>query len=302
MFERSNDRLALLGSFVSRSLSAIVILPAFGCSYAYAAFSCQGTLTQAQRAGFEQMFSPPYSLSLVSMGSGNMVKRLNTSQLQILKKSPVPVSTNTLSDTHATLLRKFLNENATDGVPGWISTAIGIAAPVAWVGIGADALSQAVNGSGDAGRLQVANLAGTVTQGGKVGVLEQVADDRSGRPKFMASYVYTAQINNSQVTTLLAICSADVVEDGPAPYRVSTSKTDADNCPLISVINTGSKPYRLTIRYTHSGTTIGNSPSSETSTFTHGNFKPGESKDFEINPGANCRRPNRLTIDDVKAE
>ena len=175
------------------------------------------------------MFSPPYSLSLVSMGSGNMVKRLNTSQLQILKKSPVPVSTNTLSDTHATLLRKFLNENATDGVPGWISTAIGIAAPVAWVGIGADALSQAVNGSGDAGRLQVANLAGTVTQGGKVGVLEQVADDRSGRPKFMASYVYTAQINNSQVTTLLAICSADVVEDGPAPYRVSTSKTDADN-------------------------------------------------------------------------
>ena len=88
-------------------------------------------------------------------------------------------------------------------------------------------------------------------------------------------------------------------------YQIATNKTDADNCPLISVINTGAKPYRLTIRYTHSGTTLtthGYSPSSETNTFTHGNFKPGESKDFEINPGANCRKPNRLNIDEVKAE
>lgn len=85
-------------------------------------------------------------------------------------------------------------------------------------------------------------------------------------------------------------------------YKITTDKRDADNCPLISVTNFGSKPYRLTIRYTHSGTTLGNARSSESNTLTHGNFKAGESKDFEINPGANCRKPNTLTIDEVKAE
>ena len=85
-------------------------------------------------------------------------------------------------------------------------------------------------------------------------------------------------------------------------YTISTHKIDADKCPLISVTNTGTKPFRLTVRYTHSGTTIGRSPSSETHTLTYGNFKPGESRDFEIDPGANCQTPNRLTIDEVKAE
>jgi hypothetical protein len=69
MFELSNDRGTLLGSFVSRSLSAIAILLTFGCWYAHVAFNCQGTLTQAQCAGFEQMFAPPYSLSLVNTGA-----------------------------------------------------------------------------------------------------------------------------------------------------------------------------------------------------------------------------------------
>lgn len=215
MIKLSKPRLELLSSFVTRSLSAIVILLAFGCSYAYANVNCQGTLTQAQRIGFELMFSPPYSMSLVNTGVGsiNLSKRLTAAQLQSLRKTPAPAATNTLSDTHARLLRKSLNENATDSVPSWVSTAIGIAAPVAWLGLGADVLSQAVSGSGDAGRLLLANLAGTVTQGGKVGVLEQVANDRSGRPKFMASYVYTAQINDKKVITLLAICTADIVMD-----------------------------------------------------------------------------------------
>lgn len=176
------------------------------------------------------MFARPYSLSLVNTGGGNMAKRLTAAQIQSLRKYPAPVATNTLSDTHATLLRKWLNENATDGVPGWVSTAIGIAAPAAWVGLGADVLSQAVNGSGDAGRLQMANLAGTVTQGGKVGVLEQVADDRSGRPKFMASYVYAALINNRQVTTLLAICSADVITNSSVPKYSDCPAGGSDYC------------------------------------------------------------------------
>jgi hypothetical protein len=110
-------------------------------------------------------------------------------------------------------------------------------------------------------------------------------------------------------TLLLATLSVPSYAQYQAPtkglskdYEVSWNKTDQDNCPLISVRNTGTKPYRLTIRYTHSGTTLGRSPSSETRTLSWGNFRAGESKDFEIDPGANCGRPNRLTIDEVRAE
>ena len=114
---------------------------------------------------------------------------------------------------------------------------------------------------------------------------------------------------NIAFAVLAAIVSANSYAEYKAPttgsskdYRITTNKTDADNCPLISVTNTGAKPYRLSVRYTHSGTTIGNSSSSESNTLTWGNFKPGESRDFEISPGANCRKPNRLTIDEVKAD
>lgn len=111
------------------------------------------------------------------------------------------------------------------------------------------------------------------------------------------------------LATLLAFISLNSFAQYRAPttglstdYQISTAKTDQDNCPLITVTNTGTKPYRLTIRYTHSGTTVGRSPSSETRTFTWGNFRPGQSKDFDIDPGAHCRMPNRLTIDEVRAE
>ena len=202
-----------------RSLCAIVIIMTFGTPFAEADFSCQGTLRQGQRIGFEHMFSPPYSMSLVNTGVGsiNMSKRLTVAQLQTMRAAANSrvVAIQILTDTHAKLLRDWLNENATDSVPGWVSTGISIAPVVGWVGLSAEALSQLVNASGDAGRLRVANLAGTVTQGGQVGVLEHVAKDQSGRSKFIVSYIYRAQLNNRQVDTLLASCSADVVEEAP---------------------------------------------------------------------------------------
>lgn len=238
VFGLSNGGRAVSRSLLLRSSSTILILLSLGCSSAHAAFSCQGALTQAQRDGFHQMFSPPYSPSLDKRGGGSMdmVKRLDASRLQSLRKSPAPVASQTLASAHAALLRKFLNENATDSVPGWVSTAIGgiggIVVPGAWVGLGADALSQMANGAGDAGRLQLANLAGTVTEGGKIGVIEQVADNRSGQPKFIYSYIYTgpAQINNKQVTSLLAICSADVLVSSPVTKYTDCPAGGSDYC------------------------------------------------------------------------
>ncbi len=84
-----------------------------------------------------------------------------------------------------------------------------------------------------------------------------------------------------------------------AQANVSTNKRDADGCPIITAVNTSGKPYRLTIEYTHSGTTLGRR-SSESNSITWGNFRPGETRDFQIKPGANCGTPNRLNIDDVK--
>ena len=117
----------------------------------------------------------------------------------------------TLSAEHGTLLKGWLNANASESVPGWVSTAIGAVVPQAWVGLTADVFLQLVNNSGDAGRLQVANLAGTVSQGGTVAVLEQVAKNAAGARKFLWTYVYEANLNGKLITTPLKICSADVV-------------------------------------------------------------------------------------------
>lgn len=60
------------------------------------------------------MFSPPYSPSLVNRGGGSidMVKRLDASQLQSLRKSPATVASQSLTDAHAAQLRKSLNDNS----------------------------------------------------------------------------------------------------------------------------------------------------------------------------------------------
>ena len=85
-----------------------------------------------------------------------------------------------------------------------------MAAPAAWIGVGADAMIQLINGSGSAGRVKLANLAGTVSEGGGVAAFERVTAGASGQLKFIWSYAYTADINGKSVTTLLSTCSADV--------------------------------------------------------------------------------------------
>ena len=115
---------------------------------------------------------------------------------------------------------------------------------------------------------------------------------------------------NLAVVALAAIASSSsFAQCSKAPttgnydkFCISTDSVDEDNCPVISMKNNGPKTSRLTIRYTHSGTTLGNSPSSESDTFTETNFKSAEARIYKINPGANCRKPNRLTIDEIKGE
>jgi hypothetical protein len=180
-----------------------------------AAFSCSGILTDAQRSGFEHMFPNPYFPSLVLLSGpvaqGNMAKELMPDDLKRLSNAkPTVVRSVRLSAQHAILLKGWLNDNASATIPGWLSTSLGVLVPEAWVGLSADVFIQVLNGSGDAGRLTVANLAGTVSQGGIVGVTEQVTKDKSGTIKFVWTYVYQASLNQKIIEAPLSVCLSDV--------------------------------------------------------------------------------------------
>ena len=201
---------------VQKCLQALLVIMCLFSTSAMAGFSCGGILTDAQEEGFKAFFSPAYSPSLSHVGGQvapeNFSKKITKDELKRLQvKTPIVAVSYVLTDAHGALLKSWLNERATSTVPGWVSTVAGIAAPQAWIGISADVFLQLVNASGDVGRLQVANLAGTVSGGGRVGVLEQVAKKSDGKLIFLFSYVYNYELNGKKLTTPLRICGADVV-------------------------------------------------------------------------------------------
>jgi hypothetical protein len=187
---------------------------ALSSGYAHAATSCSGVLTDAQQQGFMALFDPPFSPGLVLIGSpvspDNMFKQLSPTDLQNLSAAqPTTAVEVTLNDQQASDLKGWLNDDATSQIPGWVSTAIGVLVPQAWVGLSADVFIQLVNGSGDNGRLTAANIAGTVSAGGTVGVIEQVSQV-NGTNKFVWAYVYVATLNGKIISMPLATCSADI--------------------------------------------------------------------------------------------
>jgi hypothetical protein len=167
--------------------------------------------------GLKVMFAPPYSPSLSHMGgpiaNDNFARKLSKADKARLKKdAPTLVASAQLSKVNAKLLRDTLNSRAQSQIPGWFSTALGFLAPVAWVGTSADVLVQLINGAGDAGKLKLANVAGTVTEGGHVATHERVAQDSAGKLQFVWLMSYTAVLNGKPTTALLSACRADVVE------------------------------------------------------------------------------------------
>ena len=201
-------------SRMKSSVLALICILGLGSPAAQAAFSCEGALTDAQLSGFERLFTPAYSPSLskegVTITSGDFSKKISQAQLQRLAvEKPIVAISATLDDVGAGFLRKALNENAQSSVPSWLSTAVGAFVPIHWVGISADVMLQLINGSGDAGRLSLANLAGTVGPGGNVAVVERVGKDKNGVQKFIWAYSYTAVLNGRPTTALLYACAAD---------------------------------------------------------------------------------------------
>ena len=203
--------------YVKKWLLAALLAAEIPIMTSNAEIQCHGILTDHQQKGVNAMFSPPYSSGTTLIGDHvsleNRFKKLSKQQLERLKtKSPAVAASYKLSDEHATLLKKWLNENAAASLPGWFTTVVGGVVPHAWVGITADVLIQLVNQSGDAGRLTVANIAGTVSSGGEVAVLEWVVPDKNGKQQFLYAYVYNYDLNAKRVTVPLTVCKADIAE------------------------------------------------------------------------------------------
>jgi hypothetical protein len=125
---------------------------------------------------------------------------------EILNK-PKAISEATLSDGDAGTLKGWLNDNAGKTVPGWFSIAL---SPTGWVGLAIDILIQIAEADGDAGRIDAANIAGTVSGGGKVAVVTSTGKDKDGKPKFLWILTYNAKLNGKSITFPMRSCNADV--------------------------------------------------------------------------------------------
>jgi len=201
---------------VKQKLLLLLLTIHLSFSTAHAAFTCGGSLTNDQIEGFKQLFATTYSPSLTKVGIAvtpdSFAKKITKEQLKVLEvDKPIVVASATLNDAGVKFLKKALNDNAQSSVPGWFSTVIGAFVPTAWIGITADVMVQLINGSGDAGRLSLANVAGTVGTGGHVAVVERVGKDKDGAQKFIWAYSHTANLNGKPTTSMLYVCSADVV-------------------------------------------------------------------------------------------
>jgi hypothetical protein len=180
------------------------------------AYECRGPLSDAQASGFDFFFSPAYSPGLRHVGGRvepkNMKKLVTRIELARLTVANALVSASaTLTDAQARVLKGWLNERAQESVPGWLSTAIGIVAPAAWIGVSADVLLQLVNQSGDAGRITLANIAGTVSAGGEVAILHRIVSDTGAATAYVWIYTYAATLNNRRQVFVLRTCAADTV-------------------------------------------------------------------------------------------
>lgn len=182
------------------------------------AFECSGPLSDAQANGFDQLFSPSYSLALRHQGGAiapeNMKKVLSRVELERLSTTnATTTASSVLTRAQAGVLRSWLNANAQESVPGWFTTALGIVAPAAWLGLSADILAQLVNQSGDAGRLELANVAGTVSEGGEVAVLHRIISEPDATNTYVWIYAYAATLNGHRQVFVLRTCQAEAVID-----------------------------------------------------------------------------------------
>jgi hypothetical protein len=124
-------------------------------------------------------------------------------------------------------LKAWLKANPAADLPAWDATEVGNGLPSAWVprawiGRTADRFLHLMQESGNGGPIKTTTLAASTSHGRVLGVTEHTAVDSSGRDMFVWTYIYQATVAGRPLTTLLAICEADLVTMSDDEHQLRT--------------------------------------------------------------------------------
>src|SRR6266850_2207797 len=183
-------------------------------------------LTADQLRELDFMIFPahPYSAHLSEAvdddAAQGAVRRLTKADIEKLRGAIAHPFTGAVSDVRSeekiAALKAWLNANPSAEFPAWDVTAAesdmpSAWVPRAWIGRTPDAFLHLMKEPGNAGPIKATTLGAATSRGHTLGVTQHTADDSSGRDTFLWSYIYRATVGGRLLTTLLAICKADVV-------------------------------------------------------------------------------------------
>jgi hypothetical protein len=190
--------------------------------------TCLSVLTADQLGALDLMLFPthPYSAHLSEAvdddAAQGAVKRLTKADIEKLRDAIAhpfvgPVMT-VLSQETIAALKTWLTAIPSAELPAWDMAAASSDMPSAWawvprawIGRTADAFLNLIKEPGNVGPIKATTLGAATSRGRTLGVTQHTAADSSGRESFLWSYIYQATVGGRLLTTLLAICKADVV-------------------------------------------------------------------------------------------
>jgi hypothetical protein len=188
---------------------------------------CTSVLTADELRDLNLMIVPahPYSAHLSEAVDGDAaqgaVRRLTRTDIEKLRGAVAHPYTGAVRDVvrsqeDIAALKAWLKASPSGQLPAWDVTAAegdlpSAWVPRAWIGRTADAFLHLVEESGNAGPIKATTLGAATSQGQTLGVTHHVAADSSGHDMFLWTYIYRATVGGRLLTTLLAVCQADVV-------------------------------------------------------------------------------------------
>jgi hypothetical protein len=188
--------------------------------------TCSSVLTADQLRELDVMIFPahPFSAHLSEAVDGDTaqgaVKRLTRAEIEKLRGAIAHPFVGAVSDVQSrediAVLKAWLTSNPSAELPAWDAAAAesdmpSAWVPHAWIGRTADDFLHLMKESGNAGRINATTLGAATSRGRTLGVTQHIAADSSGHDMFLWNYIYRATVGGRLITTLLAICQADVV-------------------------------------------------------------------------------------------
>ena len=210
----------------STSIALFLTITLTAPASARADSTCLSVLTADQLRELDVIVFPayPYSAHLSEAveddAAQGAVKRLTSANIEKLRGAIAHPFTGSVGDARSeektAALKTWLKANPSAELPAWDVTAGESGSPSDWVprewiGRTPEAFLHLMKESGNAGPIKATALGAATNQGHTLGVTEHVASDSSGRNTFLWSYIYRATVGGRLLTTLLAICQADVV-------------------------------------------------------------------------------------------